>query len=173
MELTDMSQTEFLSYVDGTSIKNRVALLQNIEDFIEEEGPFDGLFGFSEGAAVAATFIIHQSRRLNQPEDRIKCAVFFCGGIPEDPDCLARGMIRSLDPEQDGEIIDIPTAHIWAENDISYPNNGRKLFGLCRKDARESYVHQLGHSIPGSTSNKGLSETVRVIQRVFEYARND
>jgi hypothetical protein len=48
-------------------------------DVMEEEGPFDGLLGFSQGAALAASLIMQHS---NQSQQLVKCAVFICGLNP-------------------------------------------------------------------------------------------
>lgn len=159
-----------MRYVDGGSLKSRVSLIRDLDEFIMDEGPFDGLVGFSEGAAVAATFVFNEARGPCRQRLRVKCAIFFCGGVPEDPISFAEGTIRHLDPQRDGEIIDIPTAHIWADNDLFHPDSGHILQDLCSKETRESYVHQLGHFVPGSKSDQGVQETVRTIQRVIERA---
>ena len=56
-----------------------------INEAIEEEGPFDGLVGFSQGAALAASFIIKESNSA-EPTHPFKCAIFFCASVPFDPD---------------------------------------------------------------------------------------
>lgn len=37
--------------------------LDYLYQIIEEEGPFDGIIGYSEGATVAATLILHSTLR--------------------------------------------------------------------------------------------------------------
>ncbi|TAQ90648.1 hypothetical protein B7494_g1068 [Chlorociboria aeruginascens] len=46
---------------------------------LEEEGPFDGIVGFSQGAALAASLILQHS---TQAQALVSCAIFFCGGLP-------------------------------------------------------------------------------------------
>ena len=46
---------------------------------MEEEGPFDGLLGFSQGAALAASLIMKHS---DQSQPLVKCAIFICGLSP-------------------------------------------------------------------------------------------
>lgn len=76
---------------------------------MEEEGPFDGIIGYSEGATVAATLILHEQRRFEM-EGRIpmfKCALFFAGWPPMNPDMDAIVLADESDL-----MITIPTCHI-------------------------------------------------------------
>jgi len=61
------------------------ATLEFLEEFIEDEGPFDGVIGFSNGAAVAATYLLQDAKRPS-PQHPFKCAVFFCASLPFDLD---------------------------------------------------------------------------------------
>ncbi|MCJ1396152.1 hypothetical protein MMC18_009041 [Xylographa bjoerkii] len=49
---------------------------------IEEKGPFDAVMGFSQGAAVAASIILHH--QLEHPLQRslFRVAIFFCSPLP-------------------------------------------------------------------------------------------
>jgi pimeloyl-ACP methyl ester carboxylesterase len=48
-------------------------------EVLNEEGPFDGLIGFSQGAALAASLILQHS---DQAHPLVDCAVFICGTLP-------------------------------------------------------------------------------------------
>jgi acetyl esterase/lipase len=48
-------------------------------DVLNEEGPFDGLMGFSQGAALAASLVLQHS---DQGYPLVDCAVFICGTLP-------------------------------------------------------------------------------------------
>lgn len=48
-------------------------------EVLAEEGPFDGLMGFSQGAALAAGLILQHS---DQVHPLVDCAVFICGNLP-------------------------------------------------------------------------------------------
>jgi pimeloyl-ACP methyl ester carboxylesterase len=48
-------------------------------EVLDEEGPFDGLIGFSQGAALAASLILQHSDRAHPLVD---CAIFICGTLP-------------------------------------------------------------------------------------------
>lgn len=50
---------------------------------LEEEGPFDGLLGFSQGAALCASILLQASSKIRpQKSLPVKFAVFICGILP-------------------------------------------------------------------------------------------
>ena len=129
---------------------------------------------FSQGAGLAATLMI---RKMNQDpvgqrlSPLFRCAVFFCGAGPEDPGAVTGGRVRRLmKVEDDGEVIETPTAHVWGRNDGMYPHFGPVLSGLCRKSLREDLVHEGGHEVPGPRNPEHLKQTVRYIERTIERA---
>lgn len=75
-----------------------------------------------------------------------------------------------LSVEEDGEVIQIPTAHIWGANDLTYPKFGKVLSKLCREDSRAIYIHPGGHEIPGPKNEDALQNAIRVIKRTIERA---
>lgn len=78
-------------------------------DIMERDGPFDGIIGYSEGATVAATLLLHEQRRF-EVEGRVpmfKCAVFFAGWPPMNPDLNAVVLADESDLQ-----ITIPTCHV-------------------------------------------------------------
>jgi len=114
---------------------------------VEDEGPFDGIIGFSQGAAIAASIIIHhaQTHPLEPQYSLFKCAIFLCGGLPPNYEGT-----RLLSPELDGQVIKIPTAHIMGKKDNLLPDS-LALHGLCDKSTSALYHHGQGHEIPRDT----------------------
>jgi len=162
---------EFFRYIDERSSANCFTVLADLDAYIVEAGPFDGVMAFSEGAALAASLLIQRLQK-NPGQQQLypvfRCAVFFCAGVPRD---LLRGPsveTRLMDFEQDGELIEIPTAHIWGENDRLYPSFGPVLCRLCKEDSRAVYVHKGGHEIPGPKDAFAVDHSVRVIKRAIE-----
>ena len=142
--------------------------LDDLDAYITEEGPFDAVLAFSQGAALAATFII---RKFNQdPKQQhinsvFKCAIFISGGIPRDPAALLYDEMRSLDYPTDGEVIPVPTAHIWGSNDLLSPS---ELSRLCKSQGRTTFIHGGGHEVPGSRSKDAVTGTVHAIRRTID-----
>jgi hypothetical protein len=62
-----------------------------LESVIDEDGPYDGIIGFSEGAALAASYLLSKEYRATLgdvdecPENGIKLAVFFNSIKPYSP----------------------------------------------------------------------------------------
>lgn len=62
--------------------------MQHIRSFMDEYGPFDGVFGFSQGACLAATltvFLLHPELHPAFADGKIKPLRFVvcCGGFPD------------------------------------------------------------------------------------------
>ncbi|KAJ5715841.1 uncharacterized protein N7483_013022 [Penicillium malachiteum] len=54
-----------------------------IMEVVQEEGPFDGVIAFSQGAGVASTIIAHEAK-TNPEMELFKVAVFLCATMPFD-----------------------------------------------------------------------------------------
>lgn len=122
---------------------------EDLKSYIAADGPFDGVIGYSQGAAIAATLLLQEhAARPSQPQSLFRCAIFLSGGVPFDPAAMGRGECRHLDPTADGEPIPIPTANIWGMNDVNFPNTSPKLSKLCKAECRTEVIHQGGHEIP-------------------------
>jgi pimeloyl-ACP methyl ester carboxylesterase len=75
----------FLCYYDRHETASIHSALTVLGEIIEEDGPFDGIIGFSQGAALAASFIL--SHQLDSPQKALpfKVAIFIAGGLPLSP----------------------------------------------------------------------------------------
>lgn len=124
---------------------------------------------FSQGAGLAASLMIkkiRQDRIQQRLYPMFKFAVFFCGGVPIDP-----GEFRLMDFKHDGELIEIPTAHIWGEADRLYPSFGPVLSHLCKRGGmREIYIHGGGHEIPGPHALDAVAKVVDAVNRTIDRA---
>ncbi|PCH08138.1 Serine hydrolase FSH [Penicillium occitanis (nom. inval.)] len=110
---------EFLEYADQSSPESCIQALLALDSFIEEEGPFDAVMAFSQGAALASSLMIYRLRKDPERESTsptFRSAVFFSGGPPEDPSDITSGSRRVMNYQANGEIIGIPTVHIWEKN---------------------------------------------------------
>lgn len=178
------SSPSFFRYVDEGSASSYVKALSDLASYIAAAGPFDGVMAFSEGAAVAAGLLIqhiHQPRGSTPP---FRFAIFFSGGIPADPGPLnlaandfsaknedgnmSSRAERPMDFEHDGEVIDVPSAHIWGSSDDIYPDFGPVLCKLCTKDQRSVFVHRGGHEIPRSGDE--VKKAVKIIEKTIDRA---
>lgn len=154
-------------------------------EFVENNGPFDGVMGFSEGGIIAAMLLVEDSR---QSFAGFKCGIFFSAAPPLDPDVVRGGILRCVDPDRDGgTLIQVPTAHIGGSNEClerlsllspmaplwcKSPALLRDaLVRLCDDNYRQVFLHNRGHDIPGANSPKELSGVLRAIERTIDSTR--
>lgn len=88
------------------SAHDAIDYLYNI---MERDGPFDGIIGYSEGATVGATLLLHEQRRFETQgiPTMFKCGLFFAGWPPMNPDL--NGIVLA---DESDLTITIPTCHI-------------------------------------------------------------
>ena len=170
---------EFFAYTTQLSSKSCATVLDDLESYLEEEGPFDGIWGFSEGACLAAMLLIRQRRRYEEEacalgnsapppfKPLVRCEVFFSAPTPPDPMAL-EGQEEPMDPTSAGEPIRIPTAHVWGKSDRKYIGPG--LTQLCQTDGRNVFIHGRGHEIPNGRDPWSLNAAVLAIEKTIEAA---
>lgn len=83
--------------------------LDYLYHIMEAEGPFEGIIGYSEGATVAATLLLHEQKRFETHgiPPMFKCALFFAGWPPMSPEL--DGLILA---DESDLTITIPSCHI-------------------------------------------------------------
>lgn len=125
---------------------------------------------FSQGAILAATLMVRSFQRNagGRTDPPFKCAIFISGGVPGDPAALELDQVRTLDYATDGEVIHVPTTHIWGANDRQEPTYGPVLSKLCKAALRTVYVHGGGHEVPGPKNPAALSSTVMAVQSTID-----
>ena len=111
---------------------------------LDNDGPFDGIMGNSEGAGVAATFVVDYLRKCAKKEirDTLKCAVFMSGCPPSFSD--RSGFFLA---DEYGQIITMPTCHIIGYND-SLIDGAVALYHLCDQASATIVDHGRGHLVP-------------------------
>lgn len=134
----------YYDFFDASSIRRAV---DDLDEYIATEGPFDGVLAFSMGAALAGTLMIRKALEDSNPV--FKCATFVSGAQPFDYGALTRGEIRLIDESIDGVVINVPTANIWGSTDTEWPGAGVELKKLCGSRGRTEFVHEGGHEMPG------------------------
>ncbi|ORY17863.1 serine hydrolase FSH [Clohesyomyces aquaticus] len=155
---------KYFGYFDESSPASCVKALNDLARYIEVRGPFDGVVAFSQGAALVSTLLVPESQQV-ATYTPFKLAIFFSGGIPAHPELLKSGVIKPLTYEDAGEVIQIPTAHIWGSSDQGELEWPSQLRLLCHKESREEFRHNGGHQIPGSKDRAGVTGAVQAIRR--------
>lgn len=116
------------------------------------ERPFEGVLGFSEGASVAASFILRQASMDDHP---FKFAIFICSIYPYD-----WRTSMALLADETSQRVNIPTAHVVSGKDLAYPGS-LALFNLCNKSTASLFDHGGGHGIPWSAvATKGIVQEI-------------
>lgn len=166
----------YFSYFDPTSAEGFRKSLDALEAYILDEGPFDGVIAFSQGALLTSTLLARKEKNDSQAEqDRVmkspfKCAVFFSGGVPVAYGALLRGEFRAMAFATEGEIISIPTANVWGSKDALWPGRALALSEMCSSNVRTVYIHDGGHEVPGSKSKAAVTGVVHAIRKTIDRA---
>lgn len=179
-------QPSCYSFFDKTLGSIRQAVLDLVEFLDSDEGgPFDGIIGFSQGGALAATFLAAEARGLfpsprnpstststssSSRSSRLRCAIFLSCGQPWDLAALEAGQERRLDAESDGICIRIPTAHFWGRNDPEGFVGNHDAALLCDEESRVEFAHMSGHGIPTGARPEELDAVVKGIETTVQRA---
>ncbi len=134
--------------------------VKKIHKTMDEEGDVEGIIGYSEGAMIAASFILDEQRRSRDEgiEPRVKCAVFISGWPPIDSNT---GLLVLSDETED--VIDIPTCHVIGALDQMI-HGAMALYNLCDPDRAELFDHGHGHLVPREERTvKELGQVVRTM----------
>lgn len=121
--------------VDTESAKQA---LDYVQDVMVEDGPFDGIIGFSEGAAIGLALLLRHAAEnpLEPPYAICKWGVFFS----------RVGIDRELNNLEEDSPLGIPSLHVLDQSDILLGAGGANVEtepGLAR-----FIFHSRGHDIP-------------------------
>ena len=151
---------------NGRPTVNPTAAVAYIQDYADHQSePFDLVLGFSEGASVAASTIVHQARThcLNA----FKGAIFIGGYPPYDMESH-----RSLLADEDTTRIRIPTAHIVGSADPSRASS-LALYNICDAETSILFDHDKGHIVPtDGRSTMGMAAAIREVRDGMLVARS-
>lgn len=125
--------------VDSESAKQA---LNYVQDIIAEDGPFDGIVGFSEGAAIALALLLRHATEnpLDPPHAICKWAILFsCVGID-----------RELNKLEDDGLLNIPSLQILDPSDSLLGAGGTNV--ASEPGLAKTIFHGRGHDIPRDSS---------------------
>jgi predicted esterase len=142
-----------------------MAALAQLDAYERAEGPFDAVLAFSQGAGLAAAFMMQ--RALAEPLRRppFRCAVLVSCVWVYDPVAWAeRGEVRTLHGSALGEVVAVPTVHVWGARDPRRAES-EGMRGFCKAELATVFVHGGGHEVPGLGAKEAVSGTVKAIRR--------
>lgn len=164
-EITDFlrDDTECFAYYDTSVPESILQAVSDLSEYVASEGPFDGVIGFSQGAALAAMLLARDDFPLP-----FSFAVFICGGPPFREESLRDGNVEYVDTSPHSGILKLPTAHLIGAQDQAMPEC-LKLVNACREQMRTVFDHGAGHQVP--VNPKGITEAMaKIIQQVITRA---
>ena len=137
-----------------------------LTEIVEEEGPFEGILGFSQGAEVAASLLFYQGQDIT-----FKFGVFIGGGQPFDVSALATGKDSKpvkMRAETHSARIQIPTAHVIGRSD-AYREFSKGVVALCNPREAKVYDHKGAHIVPrGQEAMEDLTAALNwVVERAM------
>ena len=154
----EMTMRELMTYGVAKTDDSARKTLSYLYDIMETEGPFDGIVGYSEGATIAGTLLLHEQMR-ERDEGRIpmfKCALFFGGWPPMTP--TLDGLVLA---DESDLMLEVPTCHIIGSLD-PYLHGNLALYNVCDPDTAFIFDHAKGHTLPRDKHMvKELGDTVR------------
>ncbi len=129
---------------------------------IEEQGPFDGVMGFSQGAAISLSFIMHHAELHPEEESRMPfrfMVLFSCPYLPP--------------KDEDGSIIPwgkthVPSLHLVGQEDEEWFEGGMATYkDRCEGGSASLIVHGGGHAVPKDkpTVDKTIQEIKTLLRR--------
>ena len=126
---------------EAKSAKGWETSLGVLEETLRREGPFDGLLGFSMGAAASALLCAAiESKRVSCCHDQFKFALLFGGFVPRDP-VLAESL-------RDAKL-SIPSIHYSGlADELVVADRSRELVGCFSEGVATFESHPQGHCIP-------------------------
>lgn len=162
---------ETFAYCNPLSPESCAKAFDDLERYVQAEGPYDGVMGFSLGATFVMSWMFKKLREQkdNKPlQLPFKVGIFFSApGLLQYHDLLAKELFGAKFDPADG-LLDLPTAHIWGCHDRD-KEKAEAASQACNALVRSVFVHDRGHEIPISSDN--VIAMVKAINRAITRAQ--
>ncbi|OJJ48579.1 hypothetical protein ASPZODRAFT_158255 [Penicilliopsis zonata CBS 506.65] len=138
---------------DEATIQAAYEMLYTI---MEEEGPFDGILGYSHGGTLAYGFLAQHLGRF--PYDPpFRCAIFF--NAPPPFHAVEGKMVIRTELHKIPLIM--PTLHVTSKSDYLYQES-LELYSWCDVHQAVLVLHEKGHAIPNDPkSARSIGDAIR------------
>lgn len=149
VEIAKYYRGPFFRHWDGTQDSVQQCY-EYLLDIIDEDGPFDGVVGFSQGAAAASTALLYNQSLDRTAPPLFKFAIFFCATSALD---MMRVNDSSADvpAAKDMLLPTIPTVHVVGQKD-GVRSQSMALYELADDQYTRLITHEGGHWIPKDAS---------------------
>jgi predicted esterase len=164
------SSDEHYAYY-GMSDTSFIAALDDLEAYIEAEGPYDGVMAYSQGAGLATMLLVRRQHLHPDKAPPFRCAILFSPVQVYDPVAyLDNGAVAVLDGNTRlmGKL-QIPVSIIFGETD-ERKNEAKSVESICGPSLLSALVHKGGHEVPGAGSKNDLLEAVKAARRAITRA---
>lgn len=137
--------------------------MEYIDEIVEEDGPFDGILGFSQGATMAFCYLHYRlrTRPFDPPFLPFSCAIFIsASGTAKDQGTLVEYVGST------GRSITIPTLHVYGKQDDSSVA-ATTMFDYCKAGGHvEFLLHPYGHNIPtDAESSQRILKAIKALEK--------
>lgn len=151
-----------------TTPESFIASLDDLEAYVEAEGPFDGVLAYSQGAGLVATLLVRRQYLQPQQKCLFRCAVLFSPAQVYDPVVYVEsGEVKVLDKMPDDVIpIPIPMAIVNGKTDEKF-EECQRVGSICDPGLLSVFVHEGGHEVPGLGAKSGVPGAVRAARRAI------
>ncbi|RXN20517.1 esterase OVCA2 [Labeo rohita] len=117
--------------------------IETVKTAVKDLGPFDGILGFSQGAALVAMLCAVQEQKL-EADFNFRFAVLVAG---------FRSACSQHRRFYEGPAITIPSLHVFGQDDRVIPEEmSRDL--LPAFDGAQILIHPGGHFVPAASSHR-------------------
>lgn len=83
--IAEVYSSPYIAFFAHPTPQHVAEAFELVNEIIDEDGPFDGIMGFSQGASLAASLLLQ--RQLDHPSKppQFQFAIFICGLLPFSP----------------------------------------------------------------------------------------
>ncbi|KAF7182346.1 hypothetical protein CNMCM7691_001826 [Aspergillus felis] len=161
--------------------------IEELYDLADEYGPFDGVFGFSQGATLAAGWLMRHERRwqatgpvldvMTPSPELARFVVLFNAygiGIAEVEEAMMEGSEGGSSDEEDKEEtrsgairLTTPSLHVCGRRD-SFLAGSMALLDTCDPGTASCVMHDGGHVVPRDP--RTVNEIARAIEALMHRA---
>lgn len=136
--------------------------MEYIDEIVEEDGPFNGILGFSQGATMAFCYLHHRlrTRPFDPPFIPFACAIFIsASGTAKDQSTLVEYTGSS------GRSITVPTLHVYGKEDVD-SEAAKTMYAQCKAGDTEFILHPYGHPIPtDADSTRRIVKGIKALEK--------
>jgi pimeloyl-ACP methyl ester carboxylesterase len=169
----------YFSHTQGYSPADIAQAVGYVEEILEEQGPFDGIFGFSQGSALTLSYFYQQQVADNPIA--VKFACLFSAAMPCSPDASLGSTIISQLRAMEYDITDRSGGNgkdLTSEEQEFVEILQRTVVDAATRDSQfpwtdlDIYRHGELDAIPRIMYSSALAQKIR-IPTVHVWGRND